>query len=100
MDILSPVLRRRGKDLGKSANPVHTLTRQPPGAPRQEQFAILENTPRRRLATKTVGAHSSGTPALRKPAKKVASNKARTFGTPQYPGPPTVPPALSRAMLE
>ena len=26
--------------------------------------------------------HSSGTPALRRPAKKVVSNKARTFGTP------------------
>src|SRR5260370_17780 len=31
------------------------------------------------------GPHSSGTPARRRPAKYVASNKARTFGTPKYP---------------
>jgi hypothetical protein len=38
--------------------------------------------------------HSSGTPALRSPAKYVASNKARVFGT------PNCPPAFRRAMLE
>jgi hypothetical protein len=38
--------------------------------------------------------HSSGTPALRSPAKYVASNKARIFGT------PNCPLAFRRAMLE
>src|SRR5437868_2924156 len=37
--------------------------------------------------------HSSGIPALRSPAKYVASHKARIFGTPQYL-------ARMRAMLE
>ena len=41
-----------------------------------------------------LGAYSSGTPALRRPAKYVASNKAATFGTPLYPR------ALARATLE
>jgi hypothetical protein len=41
------------------------------------------------------GDHSSGIPALRRPAKKVASYRALIFGTPQYP---TL--ALRRAMLE
>ena len=36
----------------------------------------------------------SGTPALRKPAKYVVSNKARTFGTPKKPV------LVRRAMLE
>jgi hypothetical protein len=38
--------------------------------------------------------HSSGIPALRRPAKKVVSKRARTFGTPKYPA------AFKRAMLE
>ena len=38
--------------------------------------------------------HSSGIPALRSPARYVASHKARVFGDPQHP------PALKRAMLE
>jgi hypothetical protein len=40
------------------------------------------------------GGHSSGTPALHSPARKVASYKALVFGDPQHP------PALKRAMLE
>jgi hypothetical protein len=39
--------------------------------------------------------HSSGIPALRRPAKTVPSYKARTFGAPQYP-----PTALRRVMLD
>ena len=39
-------------------------------------------------------AHSSGTPALRRPAKYVASTKARILGTPQEST------ARKRAMLE
>ena len=47
------------------------------------------------------GNYSSGMPALRRPAKEVASNMAATFGTPQSPGGPQVlPVALTRAMLE
>src|SRR5260370_39636030 len=42
----------------------------------------------------TLRGHSSGIPASRRPAKKVASDKARTFGGPK--GPTT----LKRAMLE
>ena len=39
-------------------------------------------------------AHSSGIPAMRRPTKYVDSNRARIFGTPQYPA-----PARNRAML-
>jgi hypothetical protein len=39
--------------------------------------------------------YSSGIPALRSPAKKVISNKARASGTPKY-----MAAAFSRAMLE
>jgi hypothetical protein len=38
--------------------------------------------------------YSSGTPALRRPAKYVASTKARIFGTPQDPT------AAKRTVLE
>jgi hypothetical protein len=40
------------------------------------------------------GSHSSGTPALRKPAKKVISKSARVVGTAKNPE------ACKRAMLE
>ena len=40
------------------------------------------------------GVHSSGTPALRRPTKKVVSKRARTFGTPRSST------AFRRAMLE
>ena len=40
------------------------------------------------------GPHSSGIPALRRPAKYVASYNARIFGTPKYPL------AFKRTMLE
>jgi hypothetical protein len=40
------------------------------------------------------GVHSSGTPALRRPARYVASDKARIFGTPKGMV------AVRRAMLE
>ena len=41
------------------------------------------------------GVHSSGMPALRRPAKKVISNKARASGTPKY-----MVVSFSRTMLE
>jgi hypothetical protein len=51
------------------------------------------------VTRETSGGHSSGIPALRNPAKYVASYKARIFGTPQYPEP--VSPAFNNlAMLE
>jgi len=38
-----------------------------------------------RQATARSDGHSSGIPASLRPAKKVSSNKARTFGAPKYP---------------
>src|SRR5437667_221749 len=60
------------------------------GGPRDEgpRRALIDSqVPPRSLVLSTREArdHSSGKPALRSPARYVASNKARTFGTPQYP---------------
>jgi hypothetical protein len=48
--------------------------------------------------------HSSGIPALRMPTKYVVSNRARIFGTPQYPEFPYptqgAPATFRRAMLK
>ena len=44
-----------------------------------DRFDILEAA----SVTRT-GAHSSGIPAFRRPAKKVASYRVRIFGTPKY----------------
>ena len=47
------------------------------------QSAIASSHSLQKFA-QTQAFHSSDTPALRRPAKKVVSNRARIFGTPKY----------------